>query len=64
MFSIIEFRMHLNIFSPNSSKRVKKPAKMGTAIIRSRVVNVKEEDDMEEEEAADGLLYEIVEECP
>lgn len=57
--------MHSNVFSPNSSKRVKKPAKLGTAVIRSRIVNsnVKDEVDMEEE-AADDLLYEIVEECP
>lgn len=56
--------MHSNHL-PNSSKRVKKPAKLGTAVIRSRVVtDMKDEDDLDDEEAEDDLIYEIVEECP
>lgn len=65
MFNKFEYlQMHSKQF-PHSSKRVKKPAKHGTAVIRSRVVtDMKDENDLDEEEAEDDFTYEIVEECP
>ncbi|KAM8706451.1 hypothetical protein ACLKA7_010685 [Drosophila subpalustris] len=54
-----------------ASKRVKKPAKAGTAFIRSKVLEESSEssntnivDEEMQTEADDELLYEIVEECP